>query len=403
MKKLRLGMFILLVLTLAISLVAIGCPAEEEEAPPKELKIGAIAGLSGPGSEALSRGGDGINAAADWINDKGGLTISGEKYLIKIIMEDCMMSVEGMVAAANKLVYDHQVKFIVGGVGVPPFKAAIESVIQPNKVLRIDTTGQGSEMDLNPDTPYTFVTTIDTAIHDPALDWLVETHPEVKKLALVCPEDPGVIVVMQNVRKEAEPRGLTVVSEEYYPFGTADFYPMWTKVLTAEPDVVVSGAGFPEWFGSMVKQGRELGFEGPMLFLTQGADPYVVRDIAGEYATDIFATSFAFKSPEMTPVIKEMVEITPDKFGREATFDDLASWEATWCLVQAIEGAQSLDPTVVKDYFEKMESIETPCGTGKMGGLETFGLNHAVARSWPLCSIMNGVVEHLMWFPTETP
>jgi len=396
-------LFIPLALLLAISLVAIGCPAEEEEA--KELVIGAIDGLSGAGSEAIARSADGKNAAVDWVNDKGGLTINGEKYLIKMIAEDSMMSIDGSLAAATKLVYDHKVKFVVVTVPVPPFKAAITELLESNKVLRVDEDGLGSPSELTADMSYTFVAFFDNVPHFVGYDYFVEFYPEVKKVAMVCVEDPsGIAVIEFTLRPQALAHGLTVVCEETYPFGTTDFYPMWTKVLAAEPDAVVIGCGMPQWYGSIIKQGRELGFEGPFYGTGQGGgDPSTIIDIAGNFATDVLVCSYDLKSPEMTPMIKEIAGIIPDKFGREACTDDILGWETLWCMTQAIEAAQSLDPTVVRDTFEKMESIETPCGTGKMGGLETYGINHVIIRPAALTRIMNGEAEFITWFMPELP
>jgi branched-chain amino acid transport system substrate-binding protein len=401
MKKLRLGMFILLALILSISLVAIGCPAEEKEA--KELKIGAIMGLSGPGSESLKPCADGVTLAADWVNDNGGLTINGEKYLIKLIGEDCKMAVDGTTAAVTKLVYDDQVKFMLG-LPIPPFKAACSSVTEPNKVLRIDIDGPGSPEELNVNTPYTFATIMTIAVYGIGFDYFAEAYPEVKTMSLVCPDDPGAIASMADIRKQAAAHGITEVAFETYPSGTTDFYPTLTKVLAAKPDALVQGAGFAAWIGSILKQARELGFEGPMLCCAHPAgDLYVMRDIAGEYGTDFVSINYDLKSPEMTPMIKEIDKIVGDKLGEELMLDHVLGWEVFWDLTQAIEEAQSLDPTVVKDSFEKMKSIETPFGTGKMGGLKTFGLNHVVLRPVALARIMNGEVEHLGWLMPELP
>jgi ABC-type branched-subunit amino acid transport system substrate-binding protein len=177
---------------------------------------------------------------------------------------------------------------------------------------------------------------------------------------------------------------------------------MLTKLLAAKPDVLVQGAGFAAWIGGILKQGREMGFEGPMLCVAHPAgDVYVMRDVAGKYATDFININYALKSPEMTPMIKEIAEVVKEKFGVEVMLDHILGWEALWALTQAIENAQSIDPSVVKDSFEKMKSIQTPFGIGKMGGLKTFGLNHVVVRPVALARIMNGKVEHIRWVTPE--
>ena len=84
-----------------------------------------------------------MKAAAAWINDKGGINIKGDKYLIKIIAEDSKGSADGMIAAATKLIFDDKVKFIIGGVSIPPFRAAISKLTEDNKVLTMNVNGLG--------------------------------------------------------------------------------------------------------------------------------------------------------------------------------------------------------------------------------------------------------------------
>lgn len=401
MKNLGRRMFILLTLMLVITLLFSACA--KQAAPPKELKIGALVGLSGAGSESMARVGVGITEAVNWLNDNGGLTVNGDHYLIKLISEDYKMTVDGIVAATTKLVYEDQVKFIVDGCPIPPFVAAISSITESNQVLRIDTDGRGSSDMLNANTPYAFSSSVDMAYYETGFEAFLELYPEVKTVALTAPDEASSILAMDNLKARCKAHGLNVVDEETFVFGATDFYPMWNKILTYEPDCVMIAAGFPEWMASILKQGRELGFEGPVLSGNIGGDPYITLDIAGDYTTNFIAFGYDFKSPKMTSMIKEIAKILQDTYGVELTYDSLIGWEATWELAQAIEYAQSLDPTVVRDAWETMTSIETPSGPGTMGGLKTFGLNHVCLGPCPMFRIMNGEVEHIEWFEPQLP
>ncbi len=370
--------------------------AATDGAAAKELKIGVALGLSGSGSESLALSVDGITAAADWINGEGGLTINGEKYIIKPVVEDIKMTPDGTTAAATKLVFDDKVSFIIGP-PIPPFKAALSAVTEPAKVLRIDTSGPGSPGEIGSDLPYTFATLVSLAVQGLVFDQLVEAYPEAKTVALICPEDPGAIEILGDATKQAEAHGLQVVAEEHYPFGTDDFYPVLTKLLASEPDVIYQGAGFAAWIGSILKQARELGFEGPVIDAASPGDLYVIRDIAGEYATDFLDSNYDLSSEEMTPMIKEICNIIRDKFNVEPKLEHILGWEALWTIAQGIDEAQSLDTTAVKNALETMESIETPFGPGKMGGGETYGVNHVLLRPAALASLMNGEAKHIEW------
>jgi len=402
MKKLGLGMFIFLALMFVFTL-SISPGVKSARAAEKELKIGGVFVLSGTGSESWSRFYDGVKAGAAWINDKGGLTIKGEKYLLKIIGEDTMFTPDGMIAAASKLIFNDKVKFMIGGVPVPPMESAIEKLLQDNKVLTMEIGGLGVNSEFGPQKPYTFGTMVTRANHDAVWANLVKLYPQAKTVAILIPEDPSTVEDAARIEDVAKAHGLKALGVLSFPFATYDFYPTWTKVFAMKPDIVALGAGIPPIWATIVKQGRELGFKGP--FGASGEiDPRTMVGIAGDKcATDIVAASFDFTSPKMPPMVKEMARVIREKIGAEMTAESFLAFEAIWLLAQAIGNAQSVDPTAVKNSFEKMTKIDTPTGPGKLGGLKTYGVNHIVLRPFPIVRIMNGKIEDLGWFDPVLP
>jgi len=401
MKNLKLGLFILVALVLVLVPLLSGCT---EEAPPKEkeLEIGALFGFTGPMAAIGEPVRDGVAACADWINDKGGLSIKGDTYLIKIVSEDHKSTPEGAIAAANILVYDREVKFIVGPI-VPFIAMAAASITEEAQVLRVVIDGWGLPEELNPDLPYTFKTTSGLTCVEPTFDFLVETYPEVKTVAIIGVEEPSVLAAMEYSKGLAEALGLEVVLTETFPFGTEDFYPVWTKVLAANVDAVNLGGGMPAMGVSLFKQGRELGFTGPMFSAGGGIMPLMVQMLPPEFATDFFCADIDPESPEMPPIIAEIRGIMEDRYGKEFMLDHIFGWNALWVLAQAIEEAQSLDPTEVAQSWEDMESLETAFGSAYMGGLETYGINHEVVRPFGFSRLMNGEVEFIKWILPELP
>ena len=104
----------------------------------------------------------------------------------------------------------------------------------------------------------------------------------------------------------------------------------------------------------------------------------------------------------MTPMIKEIMKLGQAKFQRQSpTY--VWAWEAAYCLSQAIEKAQSLDPTAVKDAWGKMATINTTYGPGKMGGLKTYGINHNVSHATPVTSLKKGKVVWVEWEKVPLP
>ncbi|MBW1700737.1 MAG: ABC transporter substrate-binding protein [Deltaproteobacteria bacterium] len=388
MKALKFGFFVLLAV-----MVVIAVNQNVYAKGAKTLKIGAVFALTGPAAPGIKDNMQGVQVAADLINEKGGIIIEGHQYLLEIVPEDNKSVPDGTIAAANKLVYKDGVKFIVGPV-VPLLSIAMTPITEKAKVLRCKVNGTGTQAEMNPDLHYTFSTFIEVQYIKSGYDYFVESYPGIKKIAITGPDEPGGQIFLKLSKKEAERRGLEVVYAEPYPFGTQDFYPILTKALAQKPDAIELGVGVAPWYTGLIKQARELQFNGPMFAPSTTGDIYFIQKMVGkDFAHDIFFLDPDLKSPEMPSVIKEIGKRVRDKYGVELTSSHCLGWEVLRCLVQAIEAAQSLDPTVVAQTWENMKNIQTLYGKGKMGGLKDFGINHVVMKPRPLARLKKGEVE----------
>jgi branched-chain amino acid transport system substrate-binding protein len=395
-----IGMILMLVM-LAIAPSAGAAPATEA----KTLEIGVIACLTGPGSDTELIILNGAKLARDWINNKGGVTVKGQKYQIKLLVEDIKSSAEGTTTATIKLVQQDKVKFILGPV-VPFMTTAAAQITEPAKVLRSLFWGAAIPDEINPKTPYTFRAIIGGAEMIPGnYDYLVKTFPNVKRVAILSPDEPGGHFFTAVSKKQAEAHGLTVVATESYPWGTQDFYPVWTKILASKPDAVDCGPQLVQPAASILKQGREMGFKGAGFSLSPCSLDLIKETVGRDGATNYFNGSLDVKSPKMTPMIKQITKLWGETYrtSLEKNGDSLLGWDALWCLVQAIEEANSLDPTVVAKTWENMRKIETSSGTGKMGGLKTYGLNHVVVKPVALSKLNKGQVEFVEWYTPNIP
>ena len=402
--RLKLVVSICLALLLVILSLTMACAKPAPEV--KTLKVGVLASLTGPMSDIETMMRDGALLAMDWINDKGGVTVNGQQYMIELIVEDAKSSADGTIAGATKLVEQDKVKFIIGGITVFMHAAAAQ-VCEPAKVLRSVFNMTGLPEELSPDTPYLFRAMQCGGEKVPGLfDYLLESYPDVKTVACMGADEPGDRFFADIGKKEAQVHGLTMTAIEFFPWGTEDFYPVWTKVLATKPDAVYFAGQPINVIASELKQGRELGFKGPC-FTDAPGDLYITRDIVGKTAaTDFFNSSIDLSSPEMTPMLKEVEKLWQAKYGTplQGQTDSLCGWDSLWAIVQAIEEAQSLDPTVVAQTWENMSSIETAYGgPGKMGGEKTYGINHVVVSRYPICRLHEGEVEHVGWYTLEVP
>jgi branched-chain amino acid transport system substrate-binding protein len=402
MKKLS---FISLTIVLTCGLILgvytkVGLAASSKEEA-KTLKIGVMAPLTGPSSTAGIPHSRVTQLAADWINGKGGITIKGLKYLIELVIEDEKNTTDTSISAAMKLVQLHKVKFIVGTIS-PPAVAAVASVTEPAHVLRSVWHGEGAAMEINAKTPYTFrVPVVPRDFAPQLLNYQVKAYPNTKKIAILFIEGPAAKFLLEKTKEAIEAVKLNLVGTDMYPSNTRDFYPVLTKVLNSNPEAIYCTA-LPHLMGGILKSARELGFNGPIFNLSP-TSPEVVRAIAGKaFATECIVPAPDVNSPEMTPMIKEIRKMVLEKY-KECNFDYVRQWDSFWWMVQAIEKAQSLDPTKVAKTWEKMDRIQSSTGIGKMGGQQSYGINHIGVLPFAVTRMMKGELEHVGWFTPEIP
>lgn len=408
-----------LVLLLVSSLIAIGCPKPPETTEPtqptqtteppeqtpevKTLTVGVLICLTGWFSTFDTLEWEEAQVARDMLNERGGITINGQKYLIELTVEDCKSNNDGVIAAATKLVYDKDVKFIVGPAAF--FSAASNQITEPNQILHVSAFTSMIPEEFGPDTPYTFLAHNSTVEHAiVGITALKEVFPQVKTVDFVTAEAGGSVPYADPpIRELLEENGYSVVGGTHvYPDEMADYSPLAAKLATSGSDGVFWGNGLPEHVGKALKSLRELGNNKPVVFMSS-ASPEDVKNIAGEAASTYFATTgISLGMPDTPPIMAEMQDRLVEKYGKERSVH-LQIVNAIWCLAQAIEYAQSLDPTVVRDAWENLDTMETPYGTGHISGLETYGIRHAISHPEPYQLLDNGEAKFGGWVDVRVP
>jgi len=410
-----------LALLLAISLVAIGCPAEEEAPPPpppptegeepppppppevKTLRIGFITGLTGWASVGTVHQVHGATVAAEMLNERGGLTINGQKYEIELVIEDDKSTTDGSVAATNKLVYDENIKFIGG---YPLWFAAVaKDICEPEKVLRAIVWTCCTPGEIGPDTPYTFLcasASLEQAVT--VVDYIAQTHPEVKTLACVVPDDGTNQYTWPEIISMLEVRGLSRVGDLImYPNDMVDASPIAAKIVAREADAILQVNGWAPHAGSLLKGVRELGDE-RFYFAAVPSSAAEILAICGEAAaTDFSVVAPMLGVPGNPPLLEEVGARLASEYGGDLNQLALNGFDCVWCMAHAIEAAQSLDTTAVRDAWEQMDPIETSYGAGHLGGLKTYGIKHAIAKPCGIQLLDNGEVKFGAWIVALLP
>lgn len=398
----------LFVLSLGIlllsALIFVGCSAPKPAPPPavKTLDIGEVECLTGFMSDFTKYLPQGTEAARDYINSHGGITINGQKYMINLIVRDNKSMPDAAQSAANDLVYDKGVKFICGS-GAAPLTIAIDQVCEQAGVLYCAMYQDGLPDEMGPDHPLKFVSSSGTWLAQyTSLVYLKQIHPEVKTVAVILMNVGQIQYNEPVLNARAATLGITIQGPIIgQPVSLVDLTPIAQTAVSRHADAIMLSNMQTAATGQLLQLIRGLGYTKPIFAGTWPIYEDVLA-IAGKDAEGFFGPGFPGNPniPNIPPITKEVVQTIIDKYG---TYNALhmAGFCELYTMVQAIEAAQSFDPKVVAATWEKMTTIDTLLGTGTMGGLKTYGVNHNVYYPIPITTIVNGQLQFATWIPMD--
>lgn len=370
-----------------LALLAAGSPAGAQQ---KTLTIGVLGPLSGGAAAYGVELVRGAEMRAEEINKAGGLKVGDDVYRIKLITYDHKALAADAATAANKLVFQDKVKYIIGNAVGATCNAA-QTVTEPQKVLFAFVCW--GTANLGPDKPHSFrIMLSQWEVAEPFYRWVKEKHPSIKRVAVISPNDTSGKDTNTAVVKALKGLGFEVAADEYYERGTKDFYPILTKMLAAKPDMLDVAAAPPGEAGLILKQARELGYKGPKGW-TAGVNPVTVIGIAGKEAAE------GVWSPANINVKSEYVNPTVRKFGDEYErryrevpgVIAVANYAAFDVFTKAMQEARSLDTDKVLAALTG-KPFDTVWGKLVLGGKETYGIDRQFLYPVVISEIRDGKV-----------
>ncbi len=376
------GWIIVLVAVMALGL---GAPAAAAE---KTLEIGVLGPLSGG---AASYGVELVRAAeirTDEINKAGGLKVGGDVYKIKLVTYDHKASAADAATAANKLIFQDKVKYIIGN-AVGATCNAVQTVSEPQKVLFAFVCWGTNN--LGPDKPYSFRSMLSQwEVAEPFYRWVKDKHPAIKKIAIISPNDTSGLDTNTAVVKAVKSLGLELVAEETYERGTKDFYPILNKILAKKPDLLDVAASPPGEAGLILKQAHELGFKGAKGW-TAGTNPASLVSISGPEAAE------HLWSPLNINVKSDFVDAKVRKFGDEyeKRYKEVpgaiavANYAAFDVITKAMQEAGSVDTDKVLAALTS-RPYDTVWGRLAIGAKETYGIDRQFLYPMVISEIRSG-------------
>ncbi len=389
---------VLMLLIVGVSLLGIAPRDTNAASQAKKLQVGMIACLTGFFAVHDVPDAEEVQFAAQMINERGGIKVKGEKYDVEIVIEDGKSTLDGITAAANRLVFDKGLKLLIGPAGF--FAGASSPVTTPNKVLNIISycTNQPGEMDKS--TPYTFMAFDGSAgSFFAAITYINKNYPEVKKVAVLIPDDGSAPYLAPIYKKAIAGAGMTWVGDLVtHPNEIQDFSPIAAKVNGIKDwDALIIGNAIPQNAAALIKGLRELGNKKLVVLASINPMHAVVKIAGPEACKNVVVNGVVPNDPSNPPLMNELSKRIVAKHGPDATMY-VQGANSLWVLKQVIEKAQSIDATAIKTTWESMDTAETFFGQGKMCGDQTHGIkHHLVAHPAPYEILKDGKVASGGW------
>ena len=168
--------------------------------PAQTYTIGLIHSMSGVMAAAFNAVTEAMPLVEQVLNSRGGFTVNGQQYNIKLVVEDDMSTTDGAIAAAKKLI-GAGVKQIIAPQFIPN-NAAIAPICEQNKILRVVSIGPNLTEYAAGTSKYCFAA-ISTAVGAQAtLDKTFELYPGIKKIAVVALDDPGIQDIVGRAKED---------------------------------------------------------------------------------------------------------------------------------------------------------------------------------------------------------
>jgi branched-chain amino acid transport system substrate-binding protein len=346
MSKVTRVMIAAVVLLAAAALVwSAGGPGEKEGA--KVIKIGYTAPFTGSAAEFGTNGWRGIQLALEEINAKG-VKVGGETYKVEIIRYDSKCEPTEAVANMRKLALEDKVVGVLGDHcssccrGIAPLATEYKIPSITIECAADNVTSPGQE--------YYFRMRPSMGLMAPLAGPKILDLTSAKKVGYLGINDDYGRSFVQSFKDNFAKKGVSTVAEIYFERGNTDFMAFLNQLKQANPDIVMY-VGVASEGAMILKQAQEIGIIPGIKFigseemgemeLVSLAGPEAVN---GTYAVALWGA-----------VDQAFAKKVKDKFNAPMHYAIIFGYDALKVMVDAIERAQSLDTTAIKDALLKTD------------------------------------------------
>jgi branched-chain amino acid transport system substrate-binding protein len=369
---------------IALLLVLLAVVAFEASAQ-KVLKVAILAPLSGPVPTFGVSTRDGALLAIEEWNAKGG--VLGMK--IQPIVEDSQCTPDPAVNAANKVIDQDKVHYIIGEV-CSKASIPVSEIANAARVIEMSPTSTNPDVTVDAagkTKAYVFrACFIDPFQGTVGAKFAISKLKAKKAFVMLDQANDYVKGLAKFFEASFKQQGGTIVGEESYTAQDTDFSAILAKIKTAKPDVVY----LPDYYNIVnlaTKQAKEKGIQVPFM----GGDGWDSPDLDKEAADGGFYTNHYSPfdpRPEVQKFIKAYGAKFKDDSGNAVVPDALATlaYDATNMLLQSIKQAGADDTNKVRVALEKIKF-------NGVSGVITMDKQHNPVKSATILAVKNGEIN----------
>ena len=324
---------ILAILTaMLIAVVSTGCAQAGSG-----VKLGLLFPMTGPVPTYGQSSQEGAELAIKQWNDKGGAL--GKQ--IEWVVADGGCDGATATDAANKLIDQDKVKFIVGEV-CSSASIPVSEVANPAKVIQISPTSTNPKVTIGK--PYVFrACFLDPFQGEVTASFAMDDLGAQTAAVMYDKGNDYVLGLAEYFKSSFESKGGTVLVYEAYTEADTDFSAILSKVADANPDVLF----LPDYYSKVNligKQAKEKGITADMV----GADGWDSADldfsaVEGGYHSNHYSPQ------DPRPIVQEFLADYQEAYGKAPDALAVLAYDATVVLLTAIEEAGTTDTEKVRD------------------------------------------------------
>lgn len=355
----------LITLVLLFSLLSVTVVSAQSEV---SVVIGFTASQTGRYNVESTRQINGFNLWMNQVNEAGGIALSdGTVVKFTSVFYDDESNTDRVQELYTRLATDDNADFLISPYSSGLTDASAIIAEQYGKIMI--TTGAASDSTYMKGYSLVFQTYTPASRYlTGALDLLTSLDESVQKIAIVHENDKFSTDVSTALNDYAVSLGYEVVLFEGYDSGTTDFAPFINKIQDAAPDVVMGGGHFQDG-STFARQLFEKGVDLNMVALLV-APPEPSFSELGDAAVGVVgpsqweplalidaASAEAAGKDFFGPSSQEFLDAYMAAYEEEPSYHAAGGYVAGLLLQKAIEDADSLDTTAVKEALDSLDIL----------------------------------------------